>query len=176
MNLRDLQYVVAVADHAHFGHAAQSCNVSQPTLSGQIAKLEQELGIEIFDSYFDGKLVLVWNGKRVAVPMPGDGAGTFLDVAYDDVPVAANEREAARRLHSDFLKLVQTVDAERPWLTPNARALDTETIETWMRQRTDSDLAHAILRWYARVGGSGGFETGDASILHLAQTGQPNTA
>lgn len=48
MNLRDLQYVVAVADHAHFGHAAQACNVSQPTLSGQIAKLEQELGIEIF--------------------------------------------------------------------------------------------------------------------------------
>ena len=132
--------------------------------------LVQELGIEIFDSYFDGKLVLVWNGKRVAVPMNGDWAGTFLDVSYDDVPVAANEREAARRLHSDFLKLVQTVDAERPWLTPNARALDTETIETWMRQRTDSDLAHAILRWYARVGGSGGFETGDASILHLAQT------
>ena len=48
MNLRDLQYVVAVADHAHFGHAAQACNVSQPTLSGQIAKLEQELGVEIF--------------------------------------------------------------------------------------------------------------------------------
>ncbi|MDP2355828.1 MAG: LysR substrate-binding domain-containing protein [Beijerinckiaceae bacterium] len=48
MNLRDLQYVVAVADQAHFGHAAQACNVSQPTLSGQIAKLELELGIEIF--------------------------------------------------------------------------------------------------------------------------------
>jgi LysR family hydrogen peroxide-inducible transcriptional activator len=48
MNLRDLQYVVAVADHAHFGHAASACNVSQPTLSGQISKLELELGIEIF--------------------------------------------------------------------------------------------------------------------------------
>jgi LysR family hydrogen peroxide-inducible transcriptional activator len=48
MNLRDLQYVVAVADHQHFGQAAQACNVSQPTLSGQIGKLEQELGVEIF--------------------------------------------------------------------------------------------------------------------------------
>ncbi len=48
MNLKDLQYVVAIADHGHFGRAAEACHVSQPTLSGQIAKLESELGIEIF--------------------------------------------------------------------------------------------------------------------------------
>ena len=132
--------------------------------------LAKDLGIEIFDSYFEGNTVLVWNGKRVAVPMNGDWAGTFLDVTYDDVPVPLEDREAAHALHREFLKLVETVDPERPWQTPMARALDTETIESWMRKRTDSDLAHAILRWYARVGGSGGFETGDASILHLAQT------
>jgi len=48
MNLRDLQYILALAEHAHFGNAAAACNVSQPTLSGQVAKLEQELGVEIF--------------------------------------------------------------------------------------------------------------------------------
>lgn len=48
MNLRDLQYVVAIAEHGHFGRAAESCHVSQPTLSGQVAKLEEELGVEIF--------------------------------------------------------------------------------------------------------------------------------
>lgn len=48
MNLRDLHYVIAVAELGHFGQAAASCNVSQPTLSGQISKLEQELGVEIF--------------------------------------------------------------------------------------------------------------------------------
>ena len=47
MNLRDLHYVVAVADHGHFGRAAAACNVSQPTLSGQILKLEAELGVRI---------------------------------------------------------------------------------------------------------------------------------
>ena len=49
MNLRDLHYVVAVADHGHFGRAAAACNVSQPTLSGQILKLEEELGVRVFE-------------------------------------------------------------------------------------------------------------------------------
>ena len=40
MNLQDLRYLVAVAEHRHFGRAAEACNVSQPTLSSQIRKLE----------------------------------------------------------------------------------------------------------------------------------------
>ena len=49
MNLRDLRYIVAVADFGHFGRAAAACNVSQPTLSGQIRKLEEELGLAVFE-------------------------------------------------------------------------------------------------------------------------------
>jgi len=49
MNIRDLQYIVAIADLGHFGRAAEACNVSQPTLSGQVAKLESELGVQIFE-------------------------------------------------------------------------------------------------------------------------------
>ncbi len=49
MTLTQLSYIVAVAKHRHFGAAAESCFITQPTLSMQIQKLEEELGIEIFD-------------------------------------------------------------------------------------------------------------------------------
>jgi len=49
MNLRDLQYIIAVAETRHFGKAAERCFVSQPTLSGQIKKLEESLGVAIFE-------------------------------------------------------------------------------------------------------------------------------
>ncbi|GAB1597105.1 LysR substrate-binding domain-containing protein [Lysobacter sp. PAGU 2638] len=49
MNLRDLKYLVALADHRHFGRAAQASFVSQPTLSTQIRKLEDELGVSLVE-------------------------------------------------------------------------------------------------------------------------------
>ena len=49
VNLKDLKYVIAVAETGHFGKAAAHCFVSQPTLSGQIKKLEDELEITIFE-------------------------------------------------------------------------------------------------------------------------------
>ncbi len=49
MNLRDLKYLVAVDEQRHFGKAAEACFVSQPTLSGQLKKLEESLGVVLFE-------------------------------------------------------------------------------------------------------------------------------
>ena len=49
MNIRDLEYFIAVAETGKFNDAARRCFVSQPTLSGQLRKLEEELGSPLFE-------------------------------------------------------------------------------------------------------------------------------
>ena len=57
MNTRDYEYAIAVARERSFSRAAKACGVSQPTLSGQVRKLERSLGIEIFER--DGHTIRV---------------------------------------------------------------------------------------------------------------------
>jgi LysR family hydrogen peroxide-inducible transcriptional activator len=49
MTLQDLRYVVALAEHGHFGHAAAACGIAQSTLSTQIKNLEKQLGVTLFE-------------------------------------------------------------------------------------------------------------------------------
>lgn len=57
MNIRDLKYLIALSEHKHFGRAAEACFVSQPTLSTQIKKLEEELGVALVER--DNKKVML---------------------------------------------------------------------------------------------------------------------
>lgn len=64
MNLKDLRYLVAVAELRHFGKAAEACFVTQPTLSTQLKKLEEYLGVQLIER--TSKQVLVTAvGERV---------------------------------------------------------------------------------------------------------------
>lgn len=65
MNLRDLKYLVALADHMHFGRAAAASFVSQPTLSTQIKKLEDELGVPLVERA-PRKVMLTPAGREAA--------------------------------------------------------------------------------------------------------------
>ncbi len=49
MTIQQLEYLIAVDKHRHFGNAAESCFVTQPTLSAQLGKLERGLGVILFD-------------------------------------------------------------------------------------------------------------------------------
>lgn len=64
MNIKDLKYVLAVAELEHFGRAAELCCVSQPTLSGQIKKLEEELQLKLFERT-NRRVMLTAAGKEI---------------------------------------------------------------------------------------------------------------
>jgi LysR family hydrogen peroxide-inducible transcriptional activator len=67
-SLTQIEYVLAVQRHGHFGLAAQECHVTQPTLSMQIQKLEEELGTVIFDRGMK-PILLTEKGARLIVQM-----------------------------------------------------------------------------------------------------------
>lgn len=67
MNFRDLDYICAVAEHKHFGKASIACNVSQPTLSGQIKKLEDRLGVTLFERSHKGIRVTSIGQEIIAI-------------------------------------------------------------------------------------------------------------
>lgn len=83
MNLQEIRYLVAVAEHRHFGRAAELCNVSQPTLSSQIRKLEGELGVTLLER----------TNKRVALTPVG---AQILEHARRALAEAAQMEEVAR--------------------------------------------------------------------------------
>jgi LysR family hydrogen peroxide-inducible transcriptional activator len=109
MNLRDLQYVAAVADHGHFGRAAAACNVSQPTLSGQILKLEEELGVRVFER--EGRVV------RVA-----GRAASIVEHARRAITAAADVAAAARGARDPLVGALRlgVIPTVAPYLLPYA--------------------------------------------------------
>ena len=64
MTLTELRYIVAVARERHFGRAAEACFVSQPTLSVAVKKLEEELGVPLFERG-PGEVTVTPAGQRI---------------------------------------------------------------------------------------------------------------
>jgi LysR family hydrogen peroxide-inducible transcriptional activator len=64
MTLTELKYIVAVARERHFGRAADACFVSQPTLSVAVKKLEDELGVQLFERG-SGEVTMTASGVRI---------------------------------------------------------------------------------------------------------------
>ncbi len=90
MNLQDLRYLVAVADKRHFGKAARACFVSQPTLSMQLKKLEEFLGVQLFER----------SNKQVVVTSVGK---QLVEDARDIVQRADSFIETARTLQNPLV-------------------------------------------------------------------------
>lgn len=82
LKLKDLRYLVTVADTRHFGRAAKACHVSQPTLSAQLKKLETYLGVQLIERGTK-RASLTAAGQRVVAR-----ARTMLEAGDDIVEIA----------------------------------------------------------------------------------------
>ncbi len=128
MNLQELRYLVAVAEHRHFGRAAEVCNVSQPTLSGQIRKLEDELGVTLLER----------TNKRVELTPVGSRILAHAQRALHEAGQMEEVAQAARDPLVGPLKL-GVIPTLAPYLMPLIlkplrQAYPALTIELWEDQ------------------------------------------
>ena len=88
MNLRDLRYLVALAEHKHFGRAAEASFVSQPTLSTQIRKLEEELGVQLIERLIDEARSEGYKQMRLDTfpPKMGKAVGLYESHGFRTIP------------------------------------------------------------------------------------------
>lgn len=129
--LRQLQYIVAVADALSFSKASERCRVAQPSLSAQVAQVEDALGIRLFER----------DRRRVLVTVPG---AAFIERARA-LLTSADDLEAAARRAKDPLSgtlrlgVIPTVAAYAlPRITPVVRARHPDLTILWTEDRTSS--------------------------------------
>ena len=111
MTFQDLRYLVALVDHGHFGRAAEACNVSQPTISTQIKKLEERLGVTLFER----------TNRSVRVTAHGEEVVSRARQILADMEAIANVgRRIAGPLAGAFsLGIIPTLGPYLlPWLVP----------------------------------------------------------
>ena len=87
LKLKDLRYLVALADQRHFGRAAARCFVSQPTLSAQLKKLEQSLGVQLIERA-PNRVALTEAGEQIVAR-----ARRIIEASEELVALAAQGRD-----------------------------------------------------------------------------------
>ena len=108
MNIRDLEYLIAVAKNKSFIKASIECHVSQPTLSGQIKKLEDYLGEQIFER----------TTKNVTVT-------TFGKEIIDKAKIIIDKSDEIKNLSTDYRNpwhqpiKIGVIPSLGPYLIPN---------------------------------------------------------
>ncbi|VFR55044.1 LysR family transcriptional regulator YnfL [plant metagenome] len=142
MELRHLRYFVAVAEHLHFGRAAEQLGISQPPLSQQIQALEEELGVRLLER----------TNRKVALTEPGR---LFLDEARQALAQVERAATVARRAQRGELGLLRVGFTSSSPFVPNiARTLfafrqshpdvHLDLQEMSSRQQADALLARSL--------------------------------
>lgn len=115
MNIRDLRYLQALAQESHFGRAADLCHVSQPTLSVQIKKMEESLGVQLIER----------SGRTVILTDVGQSVLSLANDALSSIDNIFSTAETARDPYSGQLQL-GSIPTISPYLIPQSIRLAKE--------------------------------------------------
>ena len=154
MNLKDLKYLVALADTGHFGRAAERTFVSQPTLSAQLKKLEEYLGVKLVERH-PKNVQLTDVGKQIvarARRMLSEGDEIVALARNNTDPLAGKLKVALIPTIGPYLlpRIMQKLRKALPQLGSHAlRAPDRGVVEAAARWRDRS-------RHHRAAGGAGG--------------------
>lgn len=163
VSLRQLQYIVAIADLGGFRRAAEACHVAQPSLSAQVAQAEQALGVQVFER----------NRRGVRVSAAG---APLVEQARRVLVLARDLGELARRMADPFTGSLRlgVIPTACPYLLPEVTpALTTafpQLTLVWSEERTsrlvrqlqDGAIDAAIVA----------LESGDVDELEHAEIGR----
>lgn len=149
-----------------------------------IVGLLDELGIKRFISYEDGRSIQSWQGSKTG--FNGDvsqllegrcGKPSSFPVQHKQaceqsaaVLPDCDSNEEQAKIWNKLLAISASVPPDQPWKTKNAKLLDSTTFQTWLEKEGAADYTQWLPAMQARIGGSGGFEPGEVSLLHMAWT------
>jgi LysR family transcriptional regulator, hydrogen peroxide-inducible genes activator len=174
VSIRQLQYLVAVADFGSFRRAAEACHVAQPSLSAQVARAERDLGVQLFER----------NRRAVRV----SAAGAALIARARGVLMAAGDLRDAARQAADPLRgtiRLGVIPTVCPYLLPEiapalrrafpglAIAWSEERTSRLVRQMAEGVIDGAILALEAEIGDLDHAVLGRDPFVLAARPGHP---
>ncbi|MEB3265103.1 MAG: FAD-dependent oxidoreductase [Cyanobacteriota bacterium] len=136
----------------------------------RLIALLEELELRRYPTFYDGEGIFHWQGQPHRGTIEPEYGASLLFFRPDSLGLPAAAVADAMALQHQFLELVAQVPAAEPWRAPAANLLDRQSVTGWLEQRQAAALARYPFAWLARLGGSGGFEPHESSILHLAWT------
>jgi len=131
MFIRQFEYLIALEKERHFGRAAESCHVSQPSLSSGINQLEEELGVRIILRHHrfmgftqEGERVIEWSKRLLA-----DQKGMVDDLAIMRNNLSGSLRIGAMPMSSPVLPIINNIFSEQfPYIKFNIQFLGSDTL------------------------------------------------
>jgi len=136
----------------------------------RLLALLEEFGLRRFPTHYDGEGLFHWNGAGHRAGVEHDYCSSLLFFRPGELGLPADEVAATLELQRRVQALVARVPPRAPWTAPEAEALDRLSIAGWLERQGAGELARYPFAWLTRMGGSGGFEPHESSLLHLAWT------